>query len=71
MLNEVIDSIKSIKTIKGFDIRKTQIFYDVEVWDKNDQIRFVPPLSSETVKKLDRAKVVTFLEDCLARGFHQ
>lgn len=57
--------------IKGFEIRKIALVYDIEVWDKNRLTLFTPPLTSETVKKLDRTKVATFLEEYLSRGYHQ
>ncbi len=50
-------------------MRDEEIYYDVEVWDKNGQTFFVPPLSSETVKKIDNLKVANFLEECLMRGY--
>jgi hypothetical protein len=48
--------------IKGYEVRGDDIYYDVEVWDKNGQSFFVPPMSSEMVRKVDNLKVATFLE---------
>ena len=69
--NVWIDKIKAIKSIKGYELKNNQITYEAEVWDKNGQTLFVPPLSSETVKKIDKAKLATFLQDCLVRDYHE
>ena len=66
--NVWIDKIKSIRDIKGYHVVNNEIFYYVDVWDKNGQTMFVPPLSAETVIKMDRVKVAMFLQDCLIRG---
>lgn len=63
-----IDKIKSIKEIKSYNLAQNQIFYQVDVYDKNGQTMFVPPLSSDAVNKLDRVKLAMFLQDCIIRG---
>ena len=70
-INIWIDKIKAIKTIKGYEIKNGEILYDVDVWDKNGQTLFVPPLQTEAVRKFDTPKLATFLQDCLIRGSTQ
>ena len=59
--NQWIEKVKGIKTIKGYEFKNCEMSYEVDVWDKNGQTFFVPPLSSETVKKIDKVKLTSFL----------
>lgn len=54
--------------IKGYELKNNNLTYEAEVWDKNGQTLFVPPLSSEIVKKIDETKLAIFLQDCITRG---
>lgn len=44
--NVWIDKIKTIKTIKGYEVKNEKLWYDVEAWDKNGQMIYAPPISS-------------------------
>ena len=66
-----INKIEKIKTIKGYELKDGNLSYEVEAWDKNDQMLFVPPLSSAAVRKIDETKIALFLMDCLARGYQE